>query len=137
MTEEIRNATIERTEITHDDHGFLTAWLFMDYGDSSHQGFGGFGLYIPYAKFKEPLRHHEIPVCHDHMGHFLWRTMEVLGVENWNQMRGKAVRVKIKDGLIRAIGHITKDQWFCPAEDFDYIETYVYQGRLLAEGKHV
>lgn len=43
---EIRNAIIEKARIARDDHGFLTAYLDLDFG-GQHQGFGGYVLYLP------------------------------------------------------------------------------------------
>ena len=41
---ETKNATIKSTMLGYyEDHGILTA-LYLDYGDSSVQGFGGYGL---------------------------------------------------------------------------------------------
>ena len=36
----IKNAVIKTASITSDDHGLLSAWLILDYGDSG-QSFGG------------------------------------------------------------------------------------------------
>jgi hypothetical protein len=45
MIEE-KNAVIESATITNDDHGLLSAWVYLDFGGSG-QGFGGFALYLP------------------------------------------------------------------------------------------
>lgn len=108
---EIRNAIIEKATISSDDHGLLSAWLLFDYGDGGHQGFGGFALYLP-----KSFKHHQL---HSVAGHFIWRTMEVAGVTKWHELPGKTLRVKTKDqNGIDAIGHIVKDDWFSPHEDF-------------------
>jgi hypothetical protein len=39
MELEIKNAVIESTEITNDDHGCLSAWVHLNYGGSG-QGLG-------------------------------------------------------------------------------------------------
>jgi len=33
-------------------------------------------------------------------------------------MKGKTIRVKSSHGEVEAIGHIVKDDWFNPSEDF-------------------
>jgi hypothetical protein len=108
--EEIKNAIIESTTIDMGERSLLTAWLHLDYGGSC-QGFGGYSLYLPksYAHFTENG---------DFAGHFLFRCMEIAGVESWEKMKSKTVRVKLCDGKIEAIGHIVKDDWFNPSEDF-------------------
>jgi len=110
---EIRNAVIEDVKITNDDHGVLSAWVFLDYGGSG-QGFGGYALYLP-----KSYRHHELKSI---AGHFIWRVMEVAGVSEWSQLPGKTVRVKHEYSMVHAIGHIVKDDWFCPSEDFSKID---------------
>lgn len=109
-TTEIKNAIIESVTIDMGDRGLLTAWLNLNYGGSG-QGFGGFSLYLPksYAHFTEKG---------DFAGHFLFRCMEIAGVESWDKMKGKTVRVKSQHSKIEAIGHIVKDDWFNPSEDF-------------------
>jgi hypothetical protein len=107
---EIKNAVIEGAVITNDDHGVLSAWVHLDYGGSG-QGFGGYSLYLP----KSFDNHDKLS---GYAGHFIWRVMEVTGVSEWSQLKGKTVRVKASQGKVEAIGHIVKDDWFDPSMDF-------------------
>lgn len=109
-TIEIKNAIIENAEITISDHGVLSAWVTLDYGGSG-QGFGGYSLYLP-----KSFKHHNID---SPAGHFIFRTLEIAGVENWSKLKGKTIRVKCEQSKIHAIGHIIKDDWFSPKIDFD------------------
>lgn len=111
MEQEIKNAIIQSVSLDTGDRGLLTAWVNLDYGGSC-QGFGGHALYLPksYKHFTEKG---------DFAGHFIFRCMEVAEVTEWSKMKGKTVRVKIEKGLAVAIGHIVKDDWFCPSADFE------------------
>ena len=106
----IKNAVIESAKITSDDHGCLSAWLMLDYGDCGHQGFGGYALYLP-----KSFSHHKM---HSVAGHFIWRVMEVAGVTEWEKLKGKTIRVDSEHVGIEGIGHIVKDDWFYPGKDF-------------------
>lgn len=108
-TNEIKNAIIKSVSIDDADRGMLTARLELDYGCSG-QGFGGHALYLPRG-----FGNHQLL---SPAGHFIWRCMEIGGVTRWQHLPGKTVRARIKNGLVDAIGHIVKDDWFCPAEDF-------------------
>jgi hypothetical protein len=107
---EIKNAIIESATLSTSDHGLLTAWLTLNYGGSS-QGFGGYSLYLP-----KSFAHHNIM---SPAGHFIFRVMEIAGVEKWENLKGKTVRVDCKHSGVLGLGHIVKDDWFYPEKDFE------------------
>lgn len=110
---EIKNAVIESATITSNDRGFLDAWLTLDYGGSG-QGFGGYVLYLP-----KSFDNHKLESV---AGHHIFRIMEVAGVGSWDNLKGRTIRVKGSWGRIHAIGHIVKDDWFCPEADYKQLE---------------
>jgi hypothetical protein len=107
---EIQNAIIESASITTGDRGFLDCWLHLNYGNSCGQGFGGYCLYLP-----KSFTHHKLESI---AGHFLFRVMEIAGVTSFDDLKGMSIRVKGDFTSIKAIGHIVKDDWFSPSEDF-------------------
>lgn len=109
---EIKNAIITKGLIDDADRGLLTAWLMLDYGGAS-QGFGGYSLYSPAAPKKNDG---------NYAGVFIFRCMQIAGVSDWSAIAGKTCRARIENGLVTAIGHIVKDDWFCPSEVFQAME---------------
>lgn len=101
------NAKITSTMLGVEDHGILTFYLFLEWRGAG-QGLGGFALDSFGGEGK------------DRKG---WgggltairKILETVGVEKWEDLPGKLVRLKI-DGLGSArppiIGHIIEERWF-------------------------
>jgi len=104
----IWNAVIESVTLGYHERGFLDMWLFLNYGDCS-QGFGGFALYLP-----KEFDHHSIQ---SPAGHHIFRCMEVAGVDRFDNLKNRNIRVNIQDGLIKGIGHIIEDKWYYPGKE--------------------
>lgn len=107
---EVKNAVIESARF--DTERGLSAFLSLDYGNSTHQAFGGYILYAP----KGWASH---GISGNFCGHFIWRCLDIAGVDDWARLPGRTIRVKADMGKVQAIGHIVKNDWFDPAEDFE------------------
>ncbi len=107
---ETSNAIIKSTRLSIEDHGMLSAWIYLDYGGSG-QGFGGYALYLP-----KEFKHHakDIPFA----GHFIFRVLQIAGVTKWADLPDKTIRVRREHSKVHAIGHIIEDDWFDPTTDF-------------------
>lgn len=108
MTSEIKNAIIRKATISRSDYGCLMIWLDVEYGSGVHQGFGGYNLYNGTKKVD----------VKSIMGHYMWSLMDVAGVDDWDMIVGKCIRVEVVDHLVYRIGHIIEDIWFCPKEAY-------------------
>lgn len=106
MSIETKNARITSTTITIEDHGCLSAWLYLDYGGSG-QGFGGYAL-----DAWDPLLKKRVGVAWG--CEYLRRILEVLEIGTWEKLPGALIRVRADHGKVHAIGHPLKDQWFSP-----------------------
>jgi hypothetical protein len=107
------NAIIESISLTIEAHNLLSAWLYLDYGGSG-QGFGGYSLYLP-----KSFKHHKMESV---AGHFIYRCIEIAGVGKWEDIPGKSIRVRFENSNVHEIGHIIKDDWFNPSNDFKDIK---------------
>lgn len=107
MEPTIVNAAIRSASLSNADNGVLSSFVYLDY-ERSGQGFGGFVLYR--GSFSDSR--------FNYTGHWIWRCMEVAGVTEWADLPGKNIRAEIKGGRVYRIGHIIKDVWFCPSEEF-------------------
>jgi len=110
MSIETKNAIIESASISIDENGFLACPLMLDYGKTTQQCFGTLVLYLP-----KSFSHHSTMTP---AGHLIYRVMEIAGVTKWDDLPGKTIRVKTEHTGIHAIGHIVKEDWFNPSEDF-------------------
>ena len=105
----ICNARIESVSLSIADHGVLSGWLYLDYGGSG-QGFGGHSLYALARGFDGNIG--------NHCGHFITRCCQIAGVDKWEDLKGKTIRADADHGKVHGIGHILKDDWFYPSEDW-------------------
>jgi hypothetical protein len=129
MNRKIINARIESVELGYEDHGILTAWLHLEFG-SSGQGFGGYALDSNRPYKYDNLTHarritdgleiksHRMPNLS--CGYFIMRVLEVVGVDSWEKLPGKHVRVDSDWNKIYRIGNILQDNWF-DVEEMKYI----------------
>lgn len=96
-----------------DDHNLLTSWLHIAH-EGGEQGFGGYML----SPLSDKDHFRTTDKVKANTATWIVRILETIGVPKWEQLPGKAVRVKISDGRIIAIGHFVKDNWFCPESEF-------------------
>ena len=110
MEDGIYNAKIEGARLWFEDHGCLCFDLHLVH-EGGHQSFGGYSLISQAQReFKRDGG--------DYTGWYIKRVFDVAEVDDFDDLQGKTIRVKIEDGLIRAIGNIIKDDWFEPRVDF-------------------
>lgn len=115
------NAKITGTMLGYEDHGILTCLLNLRQ-EGTAQGFGGYRLDAPkgwsiYTDF------------------WVKRILEVVGVECWEDLKGKYVRVDGDEwGAIKGIGHITDDKWFYPEREIDAIKANPKGRRRMRTG---
>ncbi len=107
---EILNAKIESTRLGREDHGIMTIWLQLDFGDSSHQGWGGYAL----DKHDGDAR-----IPHVSLAKHITKILDTVGVDSWEDLNGEYIRIKREsgwNGKILAIGNLLKDEWFNPED---------------------
>lgn len=110
----IENAKITGTNLG-EEHGCLTAEIFLE-GEGWGCAFGGYCLDQWHANIGE----------YSSRGGYgaIIELMKTLGVESWEALTGKYVRVESdgRSGPILKIGHLMKDQWFGWDEYFKTIK---------------
>lgn len=101
MNREIKNAQIESTQLGF-ERGVMSCWLILDYGGSG-QGFGGYCLWNLNKD------------SHATWGaEFIEAVLNVVGVQKWEDLKGKHIRVDAEHGKVHGIGNLLKDNWFYP-----------------------
>ena len=111
---EIKNAIITKTELTMSDHGCLTFWLFVE-GDGFCVGIGGFCIGFGYLDSKEFKADSGMGLV------ALMRILDVVGVEKWEDLKGKYIRVMLENwgDPVYCIGNLIKNKWFDLKEFFE------------------
>ena len=109
----IENAKITSVDLSMADHGCLTLSMALE-GDGWGCVYGGYCLGNGYVGAKpEHFKANGSGMI------YLMRIMDTVDCDYFNDMKGKYVRVATKGwgGIIKIIGHITKNKWF-DAESF-------------------
>lgn len=108
---EIHNALITGTMLGFEDHGIMTFFIYLEWDGGV--GFGGYAL-DEYDKEKQ-----------QRMGvgyslDLLKEIMDVVGVETWEKLKGKHVRVDSEGwgGKALGLGNLLKDEWIYPTVFF-------------------
>jgi hypothetical protein len=104
---ETRNAIITDAVIGINSRGILDACITLDYGDCE-QVFGNYGLHDPKNGMSGK----------NYTGYFVYRVLKAAGVDRWEQLKGRPVRVEHDDSHVAAIGHIIANEWFFPGDEF-------------------
>ena len=109
---EIENAKIASADLDMSDHGVLTYYLTLE-GRSWGCNFGGIVIGNGYLGAKEFTGS-------DKGIEAIMRIMDTVGVERWNDLKGKYVRVYTGGwgNTINKIGNIIEDKWFDQKEFF-------------------
>lgn len=108
MTEP-QNAIIKSVSIMIEDHGILTAFVFLEWPGGG-AGLGGFAFdQAGPNRTRTPAKH---------LAYFVRRVLETVGVDAWEKLPGKPCRVIGELGeSLQAIGHFMEDRWFRPAQE--------------------
>lgn len=111
---EIENAYIEKVSLTMADHGCLTWELQLKLQSGGGCCYGGYCIghgYLGAKEFKGYAKGNEA----------IMRIMDVVGVDRWENMKGKYCRVETHGcgGIISKIGNIMEEKWFDAKTFFD------------------
>ena len=109
----IENALIEKVDLSMADHGCLTLAMTLQ-GDGWGVTYGGYCLGKGYLGADDDFFSGSAAGME-----YLMRIMDTVGVERFQDLKGKYVRVATKGwgGQVKIIGNILKDKWF-DAETF-------------------
>ena len=54
--------------------------------------------------------------------HFIKRVLDTVGVESWEQLPGRFIRIEHDGTKVYRIGHIVEDRWFDPSAEAERSE---------------
>lgn len=116
MEVEEKNAIIESTMLGIESHGMMSFYLYLDYGDSSMQGAGGYCLDMPVKDSEgDFLKRVGTAVGTD----LIMEILRVVGVDKWEDLKGEHIRVKSNHCKVEEIGNFLKDEWLNFEEFFN------------------
>lgn len=110
----VRNAIIKSVSIDI-ERGILTGWIELDYGGYSQLLSGEFFLHMQ-DNDENKKNNNQSP------GHFIMRCMQIGGVQRWEDLKGKTIRIIYDNDKIYAIGHIVINDWFDIEVDFKKLQ---------------
>lgn len=113
LMKEIKNMKITDVSLTMADHGCFTFWITVE-GAGTGCNIGGYCIGHGYLGSKEFMVEHGGGLI------AIMKIMDVVGVERWEDLKGKYCRVE-DNGIgstITKIGNIIKDNWFDLKEFF-------------------
>jgi hypothetical protein len=100
---ETKNALIRSTFLGFEDHGIFTFSIGLDYGGSG-QSAGGYALD---SRNKETQKKQGYAYAIDLISEIL----NVVGVDTWEDLKGKNIRVMATYDKVIAIGNLLNDKW--------------------------
>lgn len=106
MNELIQNAVITSTMLGYEDHGILTFWITV-------KG-SGWGVSIGGNALDAYSEQQEERIATGIGFQAVTEVMNVVGVEKWEDLKGKYIRVK-SEGIgkrVSVIGNLMEDKWF-------------------------
>jgi len=57
-----------------------------------------------------------------YLGRFLFRCMQICGVNNWDELKSSKVLVEILHGKVVAIADVAGNNWFNPTKEFEAMD---------------
>ena len=111
--QQIRNARITSTQLGREDHGIMTFMLFVEISGGGCCGIGGYAL----DGYDKDLQQR---VFHAKSMESISEILNVVGVDTWEQLPGKYIRVKDNGwgSTIDEIGNLMEEKWFNLREFF-------------------
>ena len=98
-----QNAKIISTMLGIENHDILSFYLYLDYGDSG-QDAGGYAL-----DAWNPTKEKRIGAPKSM--ELIRQIIELVGVEKWEDLPGKHIRVRADNSQVYEIGHYLNDRW--------------------------
>lgn len=110
---EIKNAKITDTMLGREDHGIMTFMIYIDISESGSCGVGGYAI-DSYDRETKGRKYAAKGL------EAISKILEVVGVDTWEKLRGKYVRVKDNGwgNPIDEIGNLMENKWFNLREFF-------------------